>query len=317
MLRQYLTLAMVLLLLGVVFAGLAQADERPEVAVSIGSVGSIVREVLGKVAVVVSVLPDGADPHSYSLTQGDYETASSADMIVYASTDEFHIEEELLNKFPDKPYTDFSDYTGYGAELHEISNLGVSYHAYWLYPENAVAVAKAVAQRFSELYPAYEETVMHSLSEFESRVASITPEYSGKVVVAVPGASYMSEALGFEVSATLMKGPNVFVQGSELDDIIRSLSSGDAKYIVCPTEFIGTGVEDMALKVSSESGAGVVYIKIFTGSLNYTDLVYYDMGSASMPAESEGPDVTSYIVVVAILVIAVAVEGIYIYRRWR
>lgn len=71
-------------LLGVLFlliSGVTQAQERLQVAASFSILADVARNVAGDVADVESIIPLGADPHTYSPTPGDIAKVADADVV--------------------------------------------------------------------------------------------------------------------------------------------------------------------------------------------------------------------------------------------
>lgn len=298
---------------------------RVYISVSVGSLASIVRDLCGNSAEIHVVVPDGVDPHSYNLNQEDYDALERADLLVLADPNEFEIEAQIADAFPDKPKVDFSDYAMSGASLHPLEGLGdENFHGYWMYPTNAIAIARALVKALSYIDPMRAEYYRARLSSFRDGVdrawsdINETAEERGMfgsgAVVALPGAAYVAETLGLRVRGTMMKAPGVFVSGSEMDELVDKMRRGEVRYVVCPEEMRGTSIEDGAVELASRGGAQVIYVRAFTGDLGYLNTMYYNLGSAGVEVGAGGEDCTPWILAFLAAVGAAVVEGAVILR---
>jgi len=297
-------------------------QEKINIVVSIGSLKSIAEEICGEYANIEVVIPEGSDPHSYSLTSEDYAKIEKADLILLANSENIGIEREIRDAFPNKNYLDFEDYALYGAEFHPLQGFGdKNFHGYWLYPSNALAIGKAVAEKMKSFDSEYKDYYEEAYESFRNRVFDAWKYINETLeqtscIVAVPGVAYMAEALKMDVKGTLLKEPNSFVQGSELKKYADMMQSGEIKYIVCPEELKDTNVDKFSKEFASENGGEVIYLKIFSGKMPYDSLLYYNSAAALRPMEKGNGVSLLWIFTTAILAVVAALEFLIIVR-WK
>lgn len=279
----------------------AEGDSRVRIAVTMGSLASIVRDVCGDAADIHVLVPDGADPHSYSLTPDDYGALEEADLLVLADPEEFEIESQVVDAFPDKTEVDLADYISLGARLHPLEGVGdENFHGYWMYPTNAIAIAHAVINILASIDPERDDYYLMRFEYFRQKVFAAWSDmnatadergvFGAGAVVAVPGAAYVAETLGMRVRGTIMKAPGVFVSGAEMDSLVEMMQRGDVRYVVCPEEMRDTPVGEGAVDLASRGGVPVLYVRAFSGDLGYVSTLYYNLGCSGVEVHAGGGD---------------------------
>lgn len=292
------------------------------IVVSIGSLKSIVEEICGEYASMDVIIPEGSDPHSYSLTSEDYDKIEKADLIILANSENLGIEREIREAFPDKNYLDFEDYASYGAEFHSLPGFGEkNFHGYWLYPSNALAIGRAVAEKMKFVDPEHKDYYEEAYKSFRERVLSAW-EYinesleQSSCIVAVPGVAYMAETMRMNVKGTLLKEPNSFVQGSELKKYADMMKRGEIRYVVCPEELKDTNIDKFSKEFASENDGEVIYLKIFSGKMPYDSLLYYNSAAVLRPLKESDGESLLWILATAILAVVAVLEFLIIIR-WK
>ncbi len=316
------------------FANAYKIEEKgnnPYIVVSIPSLATIVKEVVGNITKVDTILPEGVDPHSYSLTVKDIEKIRNADILILADKEHLTLEQQILENAPGKIYFDFENYTQYGAYMISIPGFEKNFHGYWLYPDNARAIAVTIAQKLEELYPNYSEIIQNNLNVFKSKLnlfLSNLEKFVNKyqlngthVAIAVPGIAYIAKMFGFTIRALFVKGPNRFINATELAEVERLIENGTIKYILCE-EILREGKPgQIAQQISEDTGALVIYVTAFSMSniQDYVALLTYNVGviKASLEhTDSQGSifdAILAYITIGVISLIAL-IEGFLIFR---
>lgn len=281
------------------------------VIVSVGSLKPIVEGVLGNTANIDFIVPETSDPHTYSLSHEDYEKIRRADLIVLADSENFSIESMIKKTFKDKNFTDLKDYIRHGAKLHQLEGYGRNFHAYWLYPTNALAIASTIKEYLSKNYPHYSERYEGHYREFRDRVLSAW-KYINKTartescIVTEPGAAYVAETMNFKVRGTLAIEPEMIAEGKEIERLIKLVKSGEVKFIVCPEELKNTKVDKMARDIAKSYNARLVYVKMFS-TMPYDALLYYNLACFenyhTISATTEEPLIIISIIVLGLVAI--------------
>ncbi|MFX1244849.1 MAG: metal ABC transporter substrate-binding protein [Promethearchaeota archaeon] len=266
------------------------------VAVSIQPLAGIVREVGGTQISISVLLPEGIEPHAFSLTQAIIDEANAADMLVL--TGHFDWEEELANQ-TSKPYISLKDYEALGAELLPLRGYtqnrfqkqihSENLHGYWLLPKNAIAIANATRILCSALNSTHASYWQERFDEFVIQVEeleafiaaqSLALGFAGKqVIITFPAEAYVAEALGLEVKGLLMVGDNIFISGPELIAVEQALRNGSINLILASDIAQLQAAGEFAQQLSSDSGVPIVWVRIvFSDLLNYIGIMSYNIG---------------------------------------
>ncbi len=267
-------LAALLLLLSAIEVAVA---EKPVIVVTVSDLKPIVESVAGNYYDVRSLLPPGSDPHHFSLSGEDVEMLKKAEIIVLANSDLLSFERKIKEEFPDR-VLDFPDYH---AKLEDFPGYKKNPHGYWLEPENAVAIARAVAKRISENHPEMKEEVDLRLKLFREDVEDAAREARNivgdlrgeKFVAMVPGVCYIASSLNLTVAAVMLSEGSGFVSGSELEKIKDGLKSGEYEGIIVPEFMKGTKGGEVAEQLCSDAGCRVAYVKFSTGDSYVATLI--------------------------------------------
>lgn len=310
------------------------AEEKKIHVVATLEVYSSIAEFIGDGLIETDyILPEGTDPHDYSLTPGDVDKISSADLLVLANSEFFSLESKMLEHYSGA-YLDFSDYSKYNLTIISIPGIGVNYHGYWIYPSNALAIAKAIHDELVLLDPDNREIYDANLKKFEDMIyrlesflyrTSLENNLNGQgAVIAVPGAAYLALAFNLKIEASLLKGPGSFLNSSELSEVINKAKKGEIKVIICPISLKDGKPGELSRQLSQDTGVPVVYVRVFSmyGLSDYFALMTFNAGVLSnankIGATSSGNDLLIwYLLSIGVLFVAFIVESavIFIYKR--
>ncbi len=322
-----------LLLLGLILLpsrALCEGDRL--VVVSIETLALIVREVGGDRVRVEVLVPEDIEPHALQFTSEMLNKARKAMLLVL--TGHFAFEENLIEQI-NTPYTTLEDYLKTGLKLLEIPGSGLNIHGYWLHPQNAIAIARAVAEKLKAIDPSFGEYYEKNFRAFEIKMGKLM-EYLNtsiiknlglkyvKVVIAFPAAQYIANALGMKSAAFLSRGGEALIGGSDLIAIEEKLRSGEYKLIIAPDIIAETQIGKYIEQIARETGAPIAYVKtVGGGGMNsYMELLMHNVGvivGALKAGEIAPPRTERYrgeltwletllIIVVIALSIALAIE---------
>ena len=337
MFKSTLTLILVLLVM-LSLTGILEAQEHKVVVmVSIDSLAAIIRDLSLDNVEIVTLIPEGAEPHSYQVSPETLEEARKADLFVF--TGHLVFEKKLASLLPEIPVLqiDEENYFGkYKLETLELPDGRRNLHAYWLYPDNALAIAKAVVDKLIEIDPVNAEKYLKKLEEFKDKVrrikqyiTKIAEFYAVKnmsVIITFPGEQYVAYTMGFTIAGMLSKGEGVFASGAELSEIKSKLEKGYAKIIMASDVSrmlnVGKFIEDL----SRETKTPIAYVRLIgSKDLTYSDLLMYNigviigalssttMGKSAVQSRTILP--TAIYALIASLVIVIAVESYLLYVR--
>ncbi len=325
--RLAVALAIFMLMLPIANASLS-GESRIFVVSTLEVFSSIVEEVGGDYVTSDYIIPQGSDIHDYSLTPKDIEKIKSADMIVLAGSNYFPIDSKILSNVGGQYVLDFKDYN---ATLYPLGSMKKNYHGYWLYPKNAIGIARAVYIKLSEIDTVHESYYHERYLRFLSlvnRSLSLSINllknsgvYGGDVLLAVPGTFYVAEAFGFNVSGVLMEGPNHFSSQSDLKKYEDAINSGKIKMIINAKNLENSKAGSMAIELSKLTGVKVAYVDIFSTS-NYSMLMLKNAAILSSVSDVSSYSTTEcytqhYVYIIAALSALSGVLGYlaYSYRR--
>ena len=305
-----------------------------DVLCTLEAFSGIVKHVGGDLVNVSYLLPEGASPHEYSLSPEDIKKAQSADLIVLVNSKFLSIESELKESLSDKLFLDFEDYEEYNITLLPAPGIEKNYHGYWLYPENAVAIARAVCEALTELMPEYKEIFGRNLDSFVEKVFSLKERmiqvskdkglYGGGVLLAVPAVAYVAYSFGMEPKETVLKAPGSFISPSELAEVEEEIDRGEIILGLCPDSFRDSKPGEIMEEISKTTGLVIAYVRIFSlcGLNDYLTLMSYNIGVISSVSKEESvsgvlSELTIYLVIGFIFVVTIAIIESFIIFSFR
>jgi len=310
------------------------AQDKINIVATIEVYASIAKIIGGDFVRVDYILPSGASPHDYSLTTDDILKAQSADLLIFANSEFFTIEENLLKHVEGKPYLDFQDYQKYNVTLLTLPSFGVNYHGYWIYPDNALAIGKAIHATLILLDPDHAKYYDDNLEYFIekiTRIKSIVYQvsidkqlYGAGVVISVPGVAYIASTFGFNIIASLLKEPGKFMNSTELNYIISLARENKVRLILCPYSLKSGKPGEISRQLSEDAEIPVAYVRIFSmeGLNDYFAMMTYNIGvienTATLNPSSISSDIVYwYMIAIGVLFAIVMIESsmIFLYKR--
>ena len=312
-------------------------DVNFHIVASMNSLKILVNEIVGNLSIPVDyIIPDGVDPHSYSLTTNDVNKLSSANLLVLADMEHLTIESNMRGYASSAIVLDFANYSKYGAVMLPIPGFEHDFHGYWMYPDNSLAIAKALVVTLTTALPQYKEAFEANYKIFESRISTIKAEFqtlskqyslnNEGVVIAVPGVAYFAFSLGFNISATLVKGPNRFINVTELSEVEENIRDGLIKYVLLPVSLIEGKPGEISAQLSRDTGIAIIYVKIFLiGNFDsFSDFISYDIGYIESQLAHGGSTSTAsssnlllYYFIIGLLSLISISEGLIIFKYRR
>lgn len=250
------------------------AADKPLVVVTLSDVATVVQEIVGDEAKLHVVMPAGGDPHAFTVSADMIRSFEAAQLVVYAHSGFLHFEEHLHKRLAHLPTVDWIDYERHGAELKDLAGFNPNPHGFWLGYDNALAIARAVAERVPEL--GLDETqVTERLASFEKSLQLRRAEdirlvrdaglEGAAVVPVIPGIAYVVDNLGLALSQSLMAEGAGTVGGRTLDEISRQLREGKLAALVCPRSMREAKPGEVARQVAEDTQSQVFYVRFLDG----------------------------------------------------
>ncbi len=245
-------------------------------------------KAIGKEKVnVTSIMPAGADPHSFTVTKSTMDSIEDSDLILLVNSKFLHFEEKIKEKYGYK-CLDFDDYKKYGAKLDSFPKYNKNPHGYWLKLDNGIAIAKAFTNALSEISPQNKDFFEQNLKVFVSEVENskrVTREIirergleNKSCVAIVPGVCYIIQNMGMNVGDVLLGEELGFASGKNIAEIEHKLRT---KYccIVLPEFMRESKAGEIARQLSMDTGKPIVYVKFVMAGKNdsYAGLHYKNL----------------------------------------
>jgi len=312
--------------------------KRFNVAVSIQSLGGIIKDAYGDVVNITYILPEGAEPHNYQVTPDKIESLSKTDIFVF--TGHFSFEYTLMKAYPGKPTIYLNLKTGYygrykitllpypGKKLSE----GYNPHGYWLYPSNAIKIAAAFKDILDRLDPVNSGYYNALYEDFKNKVDSIIRMYKevsvkygleySHVILGFPAEEYIVAPLNMSIVDIIVRGPGQVITPNEVDRDIKILSNYTNNLIIASDIAENMAVGNLIRSISSKVSAKIIYVNVIGFNFgSYMALMYYNLGRiaggylTNTYSKSTHSDEYNKILMIFItlLIIIVVVEALYIY----
>ena len=222
----------------------AQASDRVLVLVAVPPLKTVVEAVGGDRVEVKSILPAGADPHSYEpAAQELLSLVSNASLIVMTGPHHLPVEERLGELAEEGllrvPILDYRDYLDYGLRILSIPDTGApNPHGYAYSITGLRAIAKACAAELSRIDPKnsdyYEERLrsyLGKLSSLEERIRRMGVE-GVRVVLGGPALQYLAEDLGLRVEGMILKAHGAEPTPEDVTNAVRAVRDKRVELVV-------------------------------------------------------------------------------------
>lgn len=287
--------------------GCSRAENRLTVAVTIETLSLFVEAVGSPYVDTVSLVPGGVDPHEFSPDPGTVNKAVSADLIVVTG----HIawEGRLLDAAASRKGLPrnriglnlLKDLRGNLTLLYLPREYGggINLHAFWLLPDNAVTISKAIAKKLSTVAPSLSPYFEAKAGEFcvkMEELKKLLNEISkghglaGKrAVIGFPAEQYVAFSLGIETPVILAGGGEAAgVRPKALEEAYRGLKSGEYSLIIISDITEKTSIFPFVEELSETTNSPVAVVKVasFEGMADYAALMAYNAGKIAGAAST-------------------------------
>jgi zinc/manganese transport system substrate-binding protein len=221
---------------GCLAAGLAACgdDESggpPQVVATTGILADVTTQVAGEDAEVVQLIPDSADPHSFSLSAEDRQILEEAGLVVANGAG---LEAGIPIEEAEASWT-LTDHAGELRPFAEEGAEGTDPHV-WMDPTKVAAALPSLAQGLGDADGAHADQYAERASEYAKRLRSLdremrerlasVPEENRELVTSHDSLGYFADRYGFEVLATAFPATGAEAEASaarlaEVEDAVR------------------------------------------------------------------------------------------------
>ncbi|MFW9810980.1 MAG: metal ABC transporter substrate-binding protein [Candidatus Thorarchaeota archaeon] len=338
--RLYALIPLVLLFIPLTMSSMVvnvQAQVEPvfDIAASVSSLAGISQEVGGSLVRMSTLLDQEADPHTYAFTPEVIAMAEAADLLVF--TGHFHWEEELAN-LTATPFISFHDdnalemYEEYGASLspmpgeeETIVDGGHDHegnpHAFWLLPQNALAIANATRAALTSLNATFAGDWSANFNSFSDSIDGLQTTIDTlnlihgfsdmHAVVVSPAEAYVAEAFGITCDAVLQI-EDITLPVAKLLEVQEAIRNGSISLIIGSdiSQFQAGG--DFAYQIQTDYGGILIWWRtVFFAESEYFWLMNYNLGALVSGIEGRSGTTSNNSFNVGLLALS-AVLGIFV-----
>ncbi len=290
----------VALALGLLPRAGAQPTSRLQVVTSTGVFADMIQRVGGDRVDTFSIVPAGADPHTFQPTPRDIQRASTANVAVWNGLELDEVAERAVSALDLPALTtvtlsdgieplgtaDGDDEAGTEAE-HGHGHVGGNPHM-WLDPTLAMRYVQQIRDGLSTADPAnaaaYEQNATRYLAEiaeldaYALRAIEVIPIERRKLVTFHDAFPYLARHLGFEMVGVVLKSPGREPSAQEVVELVNEIQAH-----AIPTVYTEPQFNARILELAARD-AGVQVRSLYSDALDdqvtsYLDLMRYNVDS--------------------------------------
>ena len=258
----------------------SEDDGRLQVVVRLPLFADFVHQVGGDLVEVSSLLPSGADPHTYEPTPQDVRRVTEAHL---AFANGFDLEPGILNVIePNLPSAASLIELAQKAEVAGATLRETDPHL-WLSVDNAREYVRVIRNALTETDPEgaakYEQnyqgylTRLDELDEYVKDQLSALPPERRKLVTTHDAFGYLADYIGFEVAAVVSVSPGQEPSAADIAHLVQTIEEiGIAAVFEEPQ----LGAEASVLEQAADD-AGVEVCTLYSGALDDQVPTYIDL----------------------------------------
>ena len=274
-------LSVAAILLGACSAGESVKTEianKPTIVVTYSVLGDIVEQLVGDLATVIVVIPDGQDPHEFQPSAKDIETLNNASIVISNGLD---FEEGLIDPLAtarDAGVAEFRLGDNVATRLLEGAHGGADPHL-WLSPakflEAIPALTAAIEQATGLDLADQSVAITTQLTEIDAQVASMLNGITCKLVSGHDEMGYFADRYGCTVIGAIIPSFSTTSEASagELAKLKDQIAQHNVKAI-----FTGLGTpQEVANQLANETGVTAVSLSThyLNGATNYREFMLH------------------------------------------
>lgn len=286
--RQYIFLVLFLAMLLLSTCSQKQPPDAQnlQVAASIMPLTDFVQKVGTSRVDVFTIVPPGADPHSFELTPGLMRRLAQTDLLVFNGVGlEFWLD-NVMDNLQGKTAV----FTAKGLDILQDDE---HHHAegnphVWLDPLNAIHQVKRIYAALADVDPENSTFYEHNGAVFVQELQVLHQDIQAEVntwpqksfVCFHPAWEYFANRYGLTQAAVIQERPGSEPSPRDIQDIINTVKRIGAKAIFVEAQFPSRVAE----MIAEESDIGVVPLDPLGGSqgiTNYVDLMRYNVAQMS------------------------------------
>ena len=252
-----------------------KGTNKPSIVVTYSVLGDIVEQLVGDLATVIVVIPDGQDPHEFQPSAKDVETLNNASIVVSNGLD---FEEGLLDPLATAVIAGIPEFRLGDNVATRVLDGGADPHL-WLSPAKfleAIPALTAAIEMATGLDLGDQSVAITSqLTEIDAQVASILSGITCKLVSGHDEMGYFANRYGCTVIGAIVPSFSTTSEASagELAKLKDQIAQHNVKAI-----FTGLGTpQEVANQLAKETGVKAVSLSThyLNGATNYREFILH------------------------------------------
>ena len=252
-----------------------KGTNKPSIVVTYSVLGDIVEQLVGDLATVIVVIPDGQDPHEFQPSAKDVETLNNASIVVSNGLD---FEEGLLDPLATAVSAGIPEFRLGDNVATRVLDGGVDPHL-WLSPAKfleAIPALTAAIEMATGLDLGDQSVAITSqLTEIDAQVASILSGITCKLVSGHDEMGYFADRYGCTVIGAIIPSFSTTSEASagELAKLKDQIAQHNVKAI-----FTGLGTpQEVSNQLANETRVKAVSLSThyLNGATNYREFILH------------------------------------------
>ena len=228
----------------------------------------VVEELTGDAATVITLIPNGADPHEYSPGSRDASTLAEADLIIANGLGLEESLDDLLDAVQDEGATVLR-------LAEHVDTIGDDPHI-WMDPARVADAVAAIGAALEQAAPGeWEDMASAYLSKLDEaddeiqRLLSDLPAERRAMLTNHEALAYFADRYEFEIVGVIIPGGSTLAEPSSADlgALVELMRSRDMKVIFGETSEPDT----LAQSLAAEIGPGATVVELHTEALDGPD----------------------------------------------
>jgi len=233
-------------------------DAALRVVATTSIVGDWVAQVGGGLVTVQTLVPEGADAHTFTLTPGDVRTIAEADVVF------------LSGGGLEASFVDAIKENAGGAVVDVSEGLTLRQHAtgdatdphYWMDPRLVSLAVGHIADELVALIPGEEDALRNRTQAYQDELASLDAEIEAALSQLPPerrflvtfhdAYGYLAERYGLTILGFVVENPDEEPSASALADLIRAMNDNGVRIIFKEPQFSARVIEQLAADTGAE-----------------------------------------------------------------
>lgn len=252
-----------------------KGTNKPSIVVTYSVLGDIVEQLVGDLATVIVVIPDGQDPHEFQPSAKDVETLNNASIVVSNGLD---FEEGLLDPLATAVSAGIPEFRLGDNVATRVLDGGADPHL-WLSPAKfleAIPALTAAIEMATGLDLGDQSVAITSqLTEIDAQVASILSGITCKLVIGHDEMGYFADRYGCTVIGAIIPSFSTTSEASagELAKLKDQIAQHNVKAI-----FTGLGTpQEVSNQLANETRVKAVSLSThyLNGAINYREFILH------------------------------------------